>query len=130
MKILIAQTNTTPRDFEKNVEQIYTAIQKGSSSKVDLVITPELSIPGYSVKDLMYNESFIDDNLKYLSRIASFSIPFRRSMHIVVGYIDKNRTGHGKPFRNMAAVIRSGKIIATYQKQLLPCSEPPRVILA
>lgn len=146
MKILIAQTNTTPNDFDGNFEQIKRAIDKGWGA-VDLVVTPELSIPGYLVKDLMYDDSFIEKNLETLQKVVEATknqripspgmIELRNSdatnggpvrsfndiktkTYVIVGYIDKNRTGKGKPFRNMLAVICDGAIVATYQKRLLP----------
>ena len=124
MKILIAQTNTTPNDFEGNFQQIKDAIDAGLN-KVDLIVTPELSIPGYLVKDMMYDDSFIERNLETLQQVVKATNWSVRDTdiaktYVVVGYIDKNRTGEGKPFKNMLAVICDGAIVATYQKRLLP----------
>jgi len=125
MKTLIAQTNTTPNDFEGNFQQIEAAIKEGLN-KVDLIVTPELSIPGYLVKDLMYDDSFIERNLETLQQVVkatNWSVRKTEDTaktHVIVGYIDKNRTGKGKPFKNMLAVICDGAIVATYQKRLLP----------
>jgi len=119
MKIIIAQTNTTPLDFEGNTNQIKQAMDMAQLNKdVKLVVTPELSIPGYLVKDLVYNHDFVSQNLTWLQNIVNFSSG--KLFHVVVGYIDKNYNGQGKPFRNMLAVIRNGTIVARYQKQLLP----------
>lgn len=136
MKVLIAQTNTTPNDFNGNFQQIKDAIEVGLN-KVDLIVTPELSIPGYLVKDLMYDNSFIENNLKTLQEVVKATTLLRfgeqivsdaqrklehktRKTYVIVGYVDKNRTGKGKPFKNMLAVICDGAIVATYQKRLLP----------
>ena len=47
MKIVIAQTNTTPLDFQGNTDQIKLAMETARADKtISLVVTPELSIPG------------------------------------------------------------------------------------
>ncbi|SVC16666.1 uncharacterized protein METZ01_LOCUS269520, partial [marine metagenome] len=90
-----------------------------STEACDLIVFPELTIPGYLSQDLLYNPEFIDRNLEVLEEIVAASRSVSPGLHIVVGYIDRNR-GVGKPFTNMAAVINAGKLIQTYQKQLLP----------
>ena len=119
MKILLAETNTTPRDFKDNTEQILSAINYGGNASVDLIVTPELSIPGYLVQDLVYQNHFVEKNLECLDEIKNHTKNYP-NLNIVVGYVDRNNTGYGKPFKNMAAVIKNGNIIATYAKQLLP----------
>ena len=119
MKVIIAQTNTTPLDFEGNTNQVKQAMDIAQLNKdVKLVVTPELSIPGYLVKDLVYNHDFVSQNLTWLQELVNFSSG--KHFHTIVGYIDKNYNGQGKPFRNMLAVIKNGTIVARYQKQLLP----------
>lgn len=127
MKVLMCQINTTPGDFEGNVEKIKDGIAHGFANGVDLIVFPELSIPGYSVKDMIYEQGFVDQNLDALLEVSSYydvqSLTYKDSKKrptVVVGYIDHNRTGTGKPFHNMAAVIKDGRIDATYKKQLLP----------
>ena len=117
MKVTLSQINTTPRDFEGNFAKIHDSIMNNRDS--DLIVFPELTIPGYLSKDLVYTNNYIERNLVYLNRVVTASRNATRSF-IVLGYIDKNHKGIGKPFRNMAAVIKDGIIVATYQKQLLP----------
>jgi NAD+ synthase/NAD+ synthase (glutamine-hydrolysing) len=118
MKVLIAQLNTTPRDFNGNLAQIKMAIEKGIAANVDLIVTPEASINGYGSKDCLYSKNFIEAGLSCLQDIVSSTKG--HNFTLVVGYFDYNHTGVGKPFRNMAAVIKNGKIVATYAKHLLP----------
>ena len=118
MKITMAQINTTPNDFEGNFDKIRNGIAAGIRDSSDVVVFPELTIPGYLVKDLVYTSGFVEKNLEYLQRLAKLTDEL--SLTVIVGYIDRNYKGVGKPFRNMAAVIRGGIVIATYQKHLLP----------
>ena len=119
MKVILGQINTTPRDFEENYEKIIQGIDKASKNECDLIVFPEMAICGYLSADLLFTNNYIETNLDYLNKIASYS-KIAKDLHIVVGYVDYNRKGYGKPFKNMAAVIQNGKIIGTYQKQLLP----------
>ncbi len=119
MKITIAQINTTPNDFQGNLAQIKEGIGVAQQEQSDLLLFPELSIPGYLVKDLVYRDSFITDNLEGVQQVVEWS-KIAPAATVIVGYVDRNLTGMGKPARNMAAVIQNGLIRATYQKRLLP----------
>jgi len=121
MKVTAAQINTTPGDFQGNSNLIRQGIIKAVEEDSDLVIFPEMTIAGYNCRDLLFDHLFIEQNLKQVQEIVEFSKDY--SIHIVVGYADYNRTGIGKPFRNMAAVIHQGIIVGTYQKQLLPMGD-------
>lgn len=118
MKTLLCQINTTPNDFSGNMEQIIAGIRHGLKEKVDLIVFPELAIPGYLCKDMMFRKGFVEQNLECLKRVEN--VTAGSDVTVVLGYIDRNYSGEGKPFRNMAAVIRNGHVIATYQKSLLP----------
>jgi NAD+ synthase (glutamine-hydrolysing) len=124
MRIFMCQTNTTPGDFQGNVARIKQGIEAAFTSGVDLVVFPELTIPGYLCRDMMFRQGFVDQNLLALQEVVSYwnvlAMRYKQRPHAVLGYIDANRTGVGKPFRNMAAVIGEGVVIGTYQKQLLP----------
>jgi NAD+ synthase (glutamine-hydrolysing) len=123
IKVHLAEINTTPCDFVGNVVKIKEQIKKHDDEfkdKIQVILFPELTIPGYGVKDMIYNTGFIEKNHECLIDIANFSKEICPDNYIILGYIDKNNSGIGKPFRNMAAVIKNGSIIATYQKRLLP----------
>jgi len=119
MKVGLGQINTTPNDFEGNTHQILIYTAAAAKQDCDLVVFPELSICGYLCRDLLYREWFIESNLRHLGQIVEASAKFPE-LTIVVGYVDRNTKGSGKPFANMAAAIRNGLLIATYQKRLLP----------
>jgi len=119
MKVCIAQINTTPGDFDGNLACILKGLDKASDADCDLVVFPELTIPGYLSQDLLYNPDFIERNLQVLDEVVEASKSTSDGLHIVLGYIGRNE-GAGKPFVNLAGVIRKGRLVATYQKQLLP----------
>lgn len=117
MRILLGQTNPTPRAFSDNTAQIINGMHVAKDC--DLAVFPELSICGYLVKDLVYNPTFIDQNLERLQAVVQESLKFPK-LTTVVGLVTRNTTGVGKPFRNTAAVVRGGAVIATYHKHLIP----------
>lgn len=119
MKILLGQINTTPGDFKGNCLQIYNGIDMAGNKNADMVVFPELSIPGYLSCDKMFHKNYVKANLKCLHEIIDYSKTYP-GLYIVVGYIGKNNTGVGKPFANLLAVINNGTLVDTYQKQLLP----------
>ena len=119
MKICLGQINTTPGDFAGNLAATLHGIDRASEQQCDVIVFPELSIPGYLSQDLIYHTRFVDRNLQVLDEIAAYSASCYPSLNIVVGYIERN-VGVGKPFFNMAAVIRGGEIVGRYKKHLLP----------
>ena len=120
MKVCIGQINTTPGDFQGNFEQIKAGLEKAVEGQADVIVFPELSLCGYLSQDLMYHPTYVKKNQEYLDKVRTYAKSIYPELAVVVGYIDQAKGGAGKPFANMAAVIRQGKIEDTYQKQLLP----------
>lgn len=119
MKITLGQINTTPGDFEGNVAQIIAGIEKAAEDEADMVVFPELSIPGYLSCDKMFQKHYVQKNRKYLHDLITLSAKYP-DLYIVVGYIGQNNEGRGKPFANLLAVLNDGTLVGKYQKHLLP----------
>jgi len=116
MNIGLAQINTTVGDIAGNAAKILAAYRDLVSRGAKLVITPELSITGYPPLDLIFAGEFVERNITELSKIhASIG-----KVPLVVGFIDRNTSGHGKPFFNAAAFLESGKSPQVIHKRLLP----------
>ena len=118
MRVCIGQINTTPGDFDGNLERIKKGIDVADAARCDAIVFPELTIPGYLSQDLLYDPKFIDRNLEILQEVCDYTSNLPR-LSVVVGCIGRNEAA-GKPFFNMAAVIVNGQIIDRYKKQLLP----------
>lgn len=119
MKVVLGQINTTPGDFSGNVEQIIYGINFAFDNNADMIIFPELSIPGYLTCDKMFQKNYIKKNRKHLHDLITYSLKCP-DLYIIVGYIGQNNTGCGKPFANLLAVINDGTLIGKYQKRLIP----------
>lgn len=119
MRICLGQINTTPGDFAGNLRAIKHGVDVASEARCDVAVFPELCIPGYLSQDLIYHPAYVDKNLAGLDELTAYTRDKHPALHLVVGYIDRNR-GPGKPFLNRAAVICGGEIVGRYTKQLLP----------
>ncbi len=111
LRIALCQINTTIGDLEGNTKKIIKNIKKAGNLKADIVVFPELSIPGYPPEDLLLKSQFISDNLKYLDIIAKET----RAITAVIGFINKENVLY-----NSAAVINDQKIEGIYNKIFLP----------
>lgn len=120
MKIAVAQISTDAGNISVNRHKIVSMIKKAKSKGADIIIFPELSIPGYMSLDLMLCKSYVADNLKALKSIIQYST----DILVIVGFIDqdKKKIGpDGTPVRyNSAALAYNGKLLAIVDKTLLP----------
>ena len=115
MLLGLAQLNPTVGDFAGNTRRILDAYKKLAAGGARIVLTPELSIPGYPPQDLVFKNGFVARNLAALDELHAQvgDVP------LLVGFVDFN-TGTGRPFRNAAAVLQKGKPIHKVFKSLLP----------
>lgn len=116
MKVTLAQINPIIGDFENNLNKILENISKAEKQGADLIIFPELALCGYPPKDLLLKKQFIEDNKKYLDKLAE---RIKSEISVVVGFAEENK-GQGRPLFNSLAFIQKGEVKSTYQKILLP----------
>src|SRR5213595_2919793 len=115
MKIGFAQINPTVGDLSGNFKLILHAYERLAAAGAELVLTPELAIPGYPPQDLVFKSRFVPGNLAILEQLHSRV----GSAALLVGFVDWN-AGRGKPFHNAAALLEIGKPIRKAYKSLLP----------
>ena len=116
MKIALAQINPIVGDFDGNMKQILSFIEKARQKQADLCVFPEMCLVGYPAHDLLERPSFIDRNLRALDELAAQV----HGIGVIVGYVDRNQRIVGKDLRNCAAFIYDGKVVSTHTKMLLP----------
>ncbi len=116
MKIALAQINTTIGDFDGTVRKVSDCVDCAKKAGAGLVAFPELTTTGYPPRDLVEIPGFVEGNLRALEAIAKLAAGIR----IVVGYVERNPQGGGKPLFNAAALCADGKVQARYFKNLLP----------
>ncbi len=116
MEIGFAQINTTVGDIRANQAKIFFAYGKAVASGADLVLTPELALTGYPPQDLVFKSRFVPETLESLDALHRSVGP----QPLLVGFVDYNPYGPGKPFANACAVLEKGKPIRKVFKTLLP----------
>ena len=120
MRIALAQINPTSGDLAANTARILDAIAEARGRGADLVVTPEMCLPGYCIGDLVEDTAFVDANEAAMQRIAAACT----GITAVVGFIDHDsaaRNDHGLLRKyNAAAVVRDGRVLQRARKSLLP----------
>lgn len=120
INLAVAQISTDAGNIARNSKKIINYIKKAQRAKADIIIFPELAIPGYMSLDLMLAPKYIEENLKALQEITNQT----KDIMVIVGFIDwdKNKIGSdGTPIRyNSAAVAYNQKLLAVCDKTLLP----------
>src|SRR5712672_2830740 len=106
MRIGFAQINPTVGDFSGNAAKLLAAYRDLVSRGAQIVISPELCLPGYPPQDLLFKSQFVPRNLDALAQLNGQVGP----IPLLAGYADIN-TGHGRPFRNAAAVLQQDRPI-------------------
>jgi NAD+ synthase (glutamine-hydrolysing) len=117
MKIAVAQIDYTIGDFAGNLAAMTTAVHRARDAGVDLVVFTELATVGYPPGDLVERRDFVDRNLAQLEMVARLS---DERLGILVGFVDRNASGSGKPLHNAAALCHQGVVVDRYRKCLLP----------
>jgi len=112
MQIAIAQLNQVVGDLRGNARSILAAVGEGERAGARLVVTPELSLCGYPPEDLLLRPAFLDACAHELAALAA---EVRHSV-VLVGFPEVDA---GTCY-NALAVLRGGRVAATYRKQQLP----------
>lgn len=111
LRIGLGQINTTVGDLRGNTDRIVEGLERARAHCVDLVLFPELAIPGYPPEDLLLKPSFIEANRVCLNEL----LPHTQGITAIVGFADV-----ASDIYNAAAVIHDGKLAGVYHKVLLP----------
>jgi NAD+ synthase (glutamine-hydrolysing) len=116
MRLGLAQLNPTVGDLAGNRRKILAAYTALVAQGAELVVFPELAVCGYPPRDLLFKRRFVPDVAESLAQIASAT----GAVPAVVGTVELNPTGRGRPFYNSAAFCYRGAVVAVGRKCLLP----------
>jgi len=119
LKIALAQINPTVADLPGNVERCLDAIATAGRLGADLIVLPELAIPGYPPRDILCDASFTEaafEATRDLARSAADGPP------AIVGTITPSgrRLPHHPGLYNAAVFLRGGEVHLVAAKRLLP----------
>ena len=116
MRLGLAQLNPIVGDLACNRRRILDAYTGLVAQGAELVVFPELAVCGYPPRDLLFKRRFVPDVAESLAQIAAAigEVP------ALLGTVELNATGRGRPFHNSAAFCHRGRVSAMARKCLLP----------
>ena len=112
MRIAIAQNNYIVGDIRHNLDLIKQSLFKAEQQECDVIVFSELALCGYPPEDLLLRADLyviIDQAIQELLALDT-------SVAMLIGHPEQKE---GKLY-NSASLLYQNKILATYQKQLLP----------
>ena len=111
LRLAMAQINTTVGDLDGNTAKVLEHIRRAKAQQVDIVVFPEMAIPGYPPEDLLFKPSFIRSNIEKMHEVVTNS----QGITVVVGFVDSQGDIY-----NAAAVAHDGQLVGVYHKMYLP----------
>ncbi len=119
MKVALAQINPCVGDLENNVERCWQAIQQARRHQADLVVLPEMVIPGYPPRDILFDPGFcqaVFEATADLARRAAGGPPVVVGSLAPANYCPPQHPG----LYNAALLLTGGKSQLVAAKRLLP----------
>ncbi len=118
MRVALAQINPTVGDVDGNAAKVAASIEEARAGGAELVIFPELCIPGYPAEDLYLKPHFLAANVRAVEKLAAELKP---GITALVGYAEPAEGGGDyRHAHNSLAVLADGAVQAVYRKNRLP----------
>ena len=115
IKIICGQLEIIPGRPDQNYQKIITAINKARYLQADILLLPEMALPGYLIGDLWEQQTFLDDCYYYCQEIVKASQDICVAFGSVAMEKDKlNEDGRLRKY-NAAFVCQNGQLIGGYQ---------------
>ncbi|MBK7632798.1 MAG: hypothetical protein IPJ23_19390 [Ignavibacteriales bacterium] len=106
IKIGLVQYSPVWEDKAESIEKIKTLVN--DVSKIDLLIFPEMSLTGFTMKSDKYTEDLMGASYLFFSSLAK-----EKNCAVMYGLIEK---GKRKNFNTLVHLNNQGKIISKYRK--------------
>ena len=113
MRIALAQISPALGAVDRNFDLHLQEIDRARKEKADLVVFPELSLTGYSLKDLVDQVAIDPDKNRYFREFKSAS----RDIGLVLGFVEEKGPGL---FYNSSALLAGGNLLTVHRKVFLP----------
>ena len=113
MKLALAQLDAVVGDLAGNAAKILDHARRAHAAGAGVLLTPELSLTGYSPEDLLLRPGFCRASAAALGELATRLPP---EIAVVVGHPEVE----GERRYNAASVLTGGRIAHTYRKFSIP----------
>ncbi|MDP4200696.1 MAG: nitrilase-related carbon-nitrogen hydrolase [Bacteroidota bacterium] len=115
-KIVLAQTGSVLGDVAKNVAHHADLTRQAIDAKADAIIFPELSLSGYTVRDLNFEIAIDLSNGAQTSSLKPL-LELSKQITIICGAVEEDERG---AVYNSALLIESGEVRHTHHKVYPP----------
>lgn len=115
VKIALAQIAPHLGDVERNLRLHLDLIERARRERADLVVFPELSLTGYTLKDLAAEVALDPRSDARFKMIAAAA----RGLSVVLGFVEES-PGEKGLFYNSAAFLSRGRVLHVHRKVYLP----------
>jgi predicted amidohydrolase len=109
MKVAVAQIDAAVGNLQKNIARHVSYIKKAIAQRADIVVFPELSLTGYSVRDLNWDLAINVAEPGVLKELLKLS----RSITIIAGGVEE---AENFGLYNSAFVFEDGKMYSGHRK--------------
>ena len=117
MRLALAQINPTVGDVDGNAAKVAEWIDRARQQGADLVIFPELCIPGYPAEDLYLKRHFLAANRRAVEELAAHA----DGIVALVGFAEQaGDSSDSRHAHNSTAVLAGRGIAGVYRKNRLP----------
>ena len=113
MKVALAQIETRLGDLPYNLNLHQNITLRAQKEKVDLLIFPELSLTGYTLKDLTQEIAINPKNNSAFNQLSELS----QNISLVCGFVEENEDGL---IYNSSAFLSKGQALHIHRKVFLP----------
>lgn len=110
--ITLAQIKPVLGDINKNAEIHFRLIEEAIDKKSDIIIFPELSLTGYSLRDLIF-----DVSLNTKSKIFEKFKEYSKNISVIVGFVYEDER---HMFYNASGYFEDGNLVYLHKKVFLP----------
>lgn len=127
-QIALAQINVFAGKVQTNLDNVKTAVQRLKDKGAEIIVFPEMALPGYLLGDLWEQTTFLKECERALQEVAALS---DKNTAIVIGsvgidWVKKGEDGRPRKY-NAAFLCHEGKVVSHpklglpfWPKSLLP----------
>jgi NAD+ synthase (glutamine-hydrolysing) len=117
LRVALAQIDPTVGDIDGNAAKVAEWIGRAAAEGADLVIFPELCLPGYPAEDLYLKRHFVEANRVAIEDLAHAA----GEAAALVGFAEPvDGGGDHRHAHNSLALLAGGEVRAVYRKNRLP----------